>query len=212
MNGNDQEQEWDAFPPGALPQPVAAPGYGPPPGYAPQAGYGVQPWYGPAPGYGPPYPRVQDYGYPYPPTPWAPEPLAWPDGPARPASATTAAVLGFVTAGLTILNCLGFLMIVLAGEDDAPSRVLLLGPVCAAGLITGGVRLLGRRSPVVLFGSAVASVAVLLMALLVGFVTIDRTGGTEGLVVFVLMAAILPVLTAIFAWLPTVRGWAAARP
>jgi hypothetical protein len=216
MNGNDQEQEWEAFPPGALPQPVAAPGYGPPPGY------GAQPGYAPAPGYGPPYPHAQypqvrypsaqDYGFPYPPTPWAPEPLAWPDGPARPASATTAAVLGFVTGGLTILTCLGFLLVVLVGEDDAPTRVLLLGALCAAGLITGGVRLLGRRSPVVLFGSALASVAVLLMALLVGVVTIDRTGGTEGLAIFVLMAAILPVLTAIFAWLPIVRGWAAARP
>jgi hypothetical protein len=121
-------------------------------------------------------------------------------------------VLGFVTGGLTVLSCLGFLLTVLVGEDDAPTRVLLLGPVCAAGLITGGVRLLGRRSPVVLFGSALASVAVLVLALLVAVVTIDRSGGVDGLAVFVLMAAILPVLTAIFAWLPTVRGWAAARP
>ena len=203
MSGDDQEQEWDAFPPGALPQQVGAPGYGPP-------GYGPQPGYGPVPGYGPSY--AQTYGYPYPPTPWAPEPLTWPDGPARPASATAAAVLGFVTGGLTILNCLGFLIMVLVGEDDAPTRVLLLGPLCAAGVITGAVRLLGHRSPVVLFGSALASVAVLVLALVVGAVTIDRTGGTEDLAVFVLMAAVLPVLTAIFAWLPTVRGWAAARP
>lgn len=199
MTGEDHEQEWDAFPPGALQQPVAAPGYGP-------AGYGPPVWSGPA------YPQAPAYGYPYPPTPWAPEPLAWPDGPARPASATAAAVLGFVTGGLTILNSLGFLIMVLVGEDDAPTRVLLLGPLCAAGVITGAVRLLGRRSPAVLFGSALASVGVLVLALVVGAVTIDRTGGTAGLAAFVGMAGILPVLTAIFAWLPTVRGWARARP
>jgi hypothetical protein len=201
MSGDDQDVEWDAFPPGTLPPPV--------PG-APRPWPGQQPW--PAPQYGQPFPQPQAYGFPYPPAPWAPGPLAWPDGPARPAAATAAAVLGFVTGGLTVLSCLGFLLTVLVGEDDAPTRVLLLGPVCAAGLITGGVRLLGRRSPVVLFGSALASVAVLVLALLVAVVTIDRSGGVDGLAVFVLMAAILPVLTAIFAWLPTVRGWAAARP
>ena len=205
MNGNDQEQEWEAFPPGTPLRPGGAPGYGPPLAYAP-------PGYAPLPGYGPPYAQVQGYGYPYPPTLWAPEPLAWPDGPARPASATTAAVLGFVTGGLTILACLGFLMVVLAGQGDAPTRVLLLGLLSAAGSITGAVRLLGRRSPVVLFGSALASVGVLVLALIAGFVTIDRTGGTNGLVIFIVLAAILPGLTAIFAWLPTARGWAAARP
>ena len=63
-----------------------------------------------------------------------------------------------------------------------------------------------------LFGSALAAVAVLLLALLAGAVTIDRTDGLDGLAMFVVVALILPSLTAIFSWLPVVRGWAAARP
>jgi hypothetical protein len=124
----------------------------------------------------------------------------------------TAAVLGFVTAGLTILVSGAMLIGVLSGEDDVVSLLLTLGLPCAAGLITGGVRLQDRRSPVILFGSAVAAVGVLLVAFLAGALTIDRTDGMDGLTMFVLAALVLPVLTAIFAWLPVVRGWAAARP
>jgi hypothetical protein len=65
---------------------------------------------------------------------------------------------------------------------------------------------------VVLFGSALAAVAVLLFAWLAGALTIDRTDGMEGLTIFVLAALILPALTAIFSWMPVVRDWVAARP
>jgi hypothetical protein len=153
--------------------------------------------YGPSPGHG--------YGGP------PPSPPAWPDGPGRPGVATTAAVLGFVTAGLTVLVCFGTLVAVLAGADDAVTLLLTLGLPCAAGLIAGGVRLQRRRSPAVLFGFAVASVLVLLLAWLAGALTIDRSGGLAGLTVFVVVALVLPVLTAVFAWLPRVRGWVAAR-
>src|SRR5689334_7216084 len=78
MNGYEQEQEWDAFPPGTVPPQQPWPAY--------------QQWPVPGPGYGP------QYG----PGWWHPS-LAWPDGPERPAAATTAAVLGFVTGGLTLL-------------------------------------------------------------------------------------------------------------
>ena len=217
MTGNPAEHDWDAYPPGTAPQyspaPAygpppgsAAPAYGPPPGYAPPGyappGYAPHPGYGPPPGYGP-----QPYGwYPLP-------PLAWPDGPGRPNAATTAAVLGYVTAGLTILVSGIDFIALLFGEDDIVTLLLVLGLPCAAGQIAGGVRLQARRSPALLFGSSLAAVAVLLLALLAASVTIDRSGGVEGLAMFVAVALILPGLTAIFSWLPVVRGWTAAtRP
>lgn len=184
MTGSPEEQDWDAYPPGTAPQ------------YAPAPTYGPQPGYGPPPGYG---------WYPLPPP-------AWPNGPGRPPLATTAAVLGFVTAGLTILVSGALLVGALNGDYDDITLLLTLGLPCAAGLIAGGVRLQGRRSPALLFGSAVAAVVVLLLAWLAGALTIDRTGGMEGLTAFVLSALVLPSLTAIFAWTRTVRAWAAARP
>ena len=199
MTGFPEDQDWDAYPPGAAPQPQAVPAHGPPAGY------------GPPPGYGPPA-----YGYGPPPGPWYAyppfRPPAWPNGPGQPGVATTAAVLGFVTAGLTILVSAGLLIAVLAGDDDVVSLLLTLGLPCGAGLIIGAVRLQARRSPAVLFGSALGCVAVLVLAWVAGAMTIDRTDGLDGLTVFVLAALVLPVLTACFAWLPVVRGWAAAGP
>jgi hypothetical protein len=104
------------------------------------------------------------------------------------------------------------LLTVLAGEDDPVSVVLTLGLPCAAALIAGGVRLQARRSPALLLGAALASVAVLGSAWVAGAVTIDRSGGLTGLVLFLAAAAVLPVLTAVFAGLRVVREWAAARP
>jgi hypothetical protein len=62
----------------------------------------------------------------------------------------------------------------------------------------------------VLFGSALASIAILVVALLSGFATLyaDEVGG---LVITVVLALPLPVLTAVFAWRPRVRGWAEAE-
>ena len=206
MTGSPEQHDWDAYPPGTAPQYSAAPAYGPQPGYAPPA-YGPPPGYGPPPAYGPPP------GYGPPPYGWYPlPPRAWPDGPGRPTAATTAAVLGFVTAGLTILVS-GVLFIgMLSGEDDIVTLLLVLGLPCAAGQIAGGLRLSARRPPDLLFGSAIAAVAVLLLALFAGAVTIDRTDGLDGLAMFVVVALILPTLTAIFSWLPVVRSWTAARP
>jgi hypothetical protein len=208
MNGYEQEQEWDAFPPGALPAPQ------PGPQQWSQQQWPQQEWAEPAhqqwqqPGYQQwPQPGYQP-GPAYGPGWWHPS-LAWPDGPERPGPATAAAVLGFVTAGLTLLFSLPNLVLVIAGEAEAATHVLLLGIFTAAGLITGAARLLGRKSPDVLFGSAVGSVTVLLLAVVADALTIDRTGGLTGILMFVFVALPLPVVTACLAWRSVVRGWAA---
>ena len=157
-------------------------------------GYGEQ-QYGPPPGYGPP----QYYG----------PPQAWPYGPGRPGSATAAAVLGFVTGGLTIAFLLVMLVAVLAGQEDVATwLLLLLGVPCAVGLLTGAAELMRRRSTSVLFGSAVSAVAVLLAALVAGLAEL-AADDVVGLVIFVVIALPLPVLTAVFAKVGTVTGWVA---
>jgi hypothetical protein len=65
-----------------------------------------------------------------------------------------------------------------------------------------------RNSPGLLFGAAVAAVAVLVLALIAGAATLSGDS-MLGLGMFVLFALVLPVLTAVFARLPRVRGWAA---
>ena len=198
MHGEPQEQEWEAVPPGWYGAPPPPPS---PSGPVPPYGYGAPPPYG----YGTP----PGYGYGAPPAwAWSPVPASWPYGPERPGAATAAAVLGFVTGGLTALASLGSLFAVAAGDDDAPTVLLILGLPCAAGLIAGGVRLLGRRRGDLLFGSAVAAVAVLLLAFVAGVVTLPAEG-VLGLAVFLLFALPLPVLTAVFARLPRVTGWLA---
>jgi hypothetical protein len=123
--------------------------------------------------------------------------------------ATAAVVLGFVTGGLTALFSLIFLVAVASGNEDAATALLLLGLPCAAGLIAGAAQLLQRRPPHLLFGSALAAVAVLLLTLVTGWATL---GGNDraGLTMFLLLAAPLPVLTSVYARLHRVVGWAAA--
>jgi hypothetical protein len=132
----------------------------------------------------------------------------WPYGPGRPGVATAAIVLGFVTGGLTALASLAFLVAVASGDDDAPTMLLLLGLPCAIALIAGSAQLARRATAGVLFGAAVASVAVLVLVLLAGAATLDGDA-MVGLSLFVVFALVLPVLTAVFARLPRVRGWAA---
>ena len=134
---------------------------------------------------------------------------AWPYGPGRPGSATAAAVLGFVTGGLTIAFLLVMLVAVLAGQEDVATwLLLLLGVPCAVGLLTGAAELMRRRSTSVLFGSAVSAVAVLLVALVAGLAEL-AADDVVGLVIFVVIALPLPVLTAVFAKVGTVTGWVA---
>jgi hypothetical protein len=191
-------------------------GYDGPPAYgvpAYGAGYGA-PGYGP-PAYGPPPGHQPAYPPAYPPhhgAPWpGAAPLPWPHGSARPGLATAAAVLGFVTGGLTLLGSLGFLIAAANGDGDAATVVLVLGLPCAAGMIYGGVRLLGRRSPVPLFASALAAVGVLLIALLVAAGTL-RGDAMAGIAFFAVLAGVLPVLTAVFARLPVTLGWVGSGP
>jgi hypothetical protein len=168
-------------------------------------GYGEQ-QYGPPPGYGPPqqYGPPPGYGYPHLP------PQPWPYGPGRPGSATAAAVLGFVTGGLTIAFLLVMLVAVLAGQGDVATwLLLLLGVPCAVGLLTGAAELMRRRSTSVLFGSAASAVGVLLLALVAGVAELE-SDDVVGLAIFVVVALPLPVLTAIFAKVGTVTGWVAA--
>jgi hypothetical protein len=189
------DQDWDAYPPGAYPPP---PGYGPPPAYGPPLGYGAPPpAYGPPVGHGP----VAPWNLPAVVT-------TWPYGPGRPGVATAAIVLGFVTGGLTALGSLVFLYAVATGDADPATSVLVLGLLCAAGLIGGAVVLSRQDSPTVLFAAAVATVTVLVLALLTGAATLDGDA-MLGLGMFVAFALVLPVLTAVFARLPRVRGWAA---
>jgi hypothetical protein len=179
------------------------PQYGPPPGYGPPSGYGPPPGHGPSPGYGPPY--GAGYWAPAPP-PWAFGTAAWPYGPGRPGLATAAGVLGYVTAGLTIVFSLVFLLVLLSGNGDATLAVLALGLPCAV----GAVQLMRRRSAQILFASAAASVAILMISLIVGvgFLTQDDLLGQA---VFIAVALPLPLLTAIFARARAVTGWLSAR-
>ncbi|MBM7806546.1 hypothetical protein JOD57_002383 [Geodermatophilus bullaregiensis] len=185
MTGQPYEQDRPAHP------------YGPPPGYPPPPPYGPPPGYGYGPGYG--------YAWAVPPAP-----PAWPAGPGRPGVATAAAVLGFVTGGLTLVVSLFLLALTVGGEGD-PATTTLLGLPCAAGLVSGGVRLLGRRSPLVLSTSALAAVVVLFLALVAAAGTLDADD-VEGLVVVLVLALPLPVLTAVFSRLPATVGWASSRP
>ena len=179
-----------------------------------------QPPYGQPPHGQPPYPAAQygqpPYGQPpygqqpYPAPGWVAPTQTWPHGPGRPGLATAAAVLGFVAGGLTVLVSIGMLVSVLTGDGDAPTAVLIAGLPCAAGLITGGVWLMQRRSAQLLTWSAVASAVVLVAALLVGTATEDEDT-VVGLLVFTLVALVMPVLIAVFSVRRTVADWLAAR-
>lgn len=153
-------------------------GYGPPPGHGPQASYG--------PGFPPP--AAAHHG--------------------RPGRATTAAVLGFVTGGLTALVVLGSVLLTFVADGDgAPVMHILFGLPCAVGLLYGGVQLMAHRRVQPLFVAAAGSVMLLLVMLLAG----GLTGGIGGLAAagtFLLFALPLPVLTAAFTRSVDVLDWA----
>ncbi len=194
MTGQPYEQDGQAVPPGTAGEPAVRP-HGPPPGYA------RPPTHTPPPGFG--YGYGPGWGVPA-------VPPAWPTGPGRPGVATTAAVLGFVTGGLTVIGSLFLLALVLGGERDGATTTLVLGLPCAAGMIAGAVRLLGRNSPTLLSASACAAVVVLFLALAVAAGT-PETSDVEDVVAFLLVALPLPALTAVFSRLPATVGWASSR-
>ncbi|SDF68054.1 hypothetical protein SAMN05660485_03899 [Blastococcus fimeti] len=187
-------------------------GYGPPPGYPqqgyPQQGYPQQgyPQQGyPPPGYPPPgYPQPgygQPYGY------WPGRVPAWPAGPGRPSVATAAAVLGFVTGGLTVLMTIGFLFDLSAGDDEAVYWLIVVtGLLCAPGLIAGGVRLLARKSADLLFFSALAAAVSLAVIGVLGAATLYGEDA-ESVMVFVTLGFSFPVITAILARVRHTVGW-----
>jgi hypothetical protein len=118
-------------------------------------------------------------------------------------------VLGYVTGGLTALVMLGILLSVLDGDDDPSTLLMLLGIPCAVAVIAGAAALLGRRTAELLFRGALASIAVLSLVLVVGLATLAGDG-LLGMLVTVVPALPLPILTAVFARQPQVRGWVAA--
>ena len=189
----------------------AAPGYGAPgytapgytaPGYA-APGYGG-PGY-PAPGYGMP-----GQGYGVPPWPGPPVRRPWPYGDGRPGVATAAGVLGIVTGGLTALVSLGCLLGTVGGDPSSAVLLLFTAP-CAIGTLTGGIRLLQGHRRGLLLGSAVASIGVLLLGLLVGAL-VYAGDQVLGVVVLVVLALPLPLVTAVLAAHPTVQGWTEGTP
>jgi hypothetical protein len=117
-----------------------------------------------------------------------------------------------VTGGLTALFALVFLVPVLRGTSDPTFVVLAVGGVpCAAGLVTGAVRVLQRRTARLLFRSALTSVAVLVLTMLVGVPVLADPRSLRGLVVFVVLALPLPVVTACLAGRRDVTRWVDAR-
>ena len=194
-------------------------GNGAPPPYGSPAPYGSPTPYGPpaygAPAYGPPaYGPPPGYGYPPPGNApgWNGQlPGTGPHGPGRPGIATAAAVLGFVTAGLTLLMSI-FFLIALDRGGDGTFAILLLGSPCAAGMIVGGVRLLARRTHYVLLSSAVAAVLVLILTFLVGLATESGDANVLSLVLFLVLAGALPITTAALTAQPRVSGWMNALP
>jgi hypothetical protein len=122
-------------------------------------------------------------------------------------------VLGFVTAGLTLVMQVVFIAALSSGDGDPATAVLLLGIPCAAGLILGGVRLLGRQTLQILLLSAIAAVLVLVLALVVGLATVSGSGADlAGLVIILVLAAALPTTTAALAAQRTVSGWMNSQP
>ena len=224
MTGTGDEQEWDAFPPGT---------YGGPPQSVEPSVYAGPRTDRRSPTVRPPtvrrlrsacsrlptvshtrtgrlrVRRAPNYG---PPPGWGwPLDTTWPYGPDRPSQATAAAVLGFVTAGLTVIVDLFVLADVAGGTADVPQKMFLFGFLSAVALVIGGVRLLQGWSSDVLFGAALASVTILLVALLTGVATL-YSDQVAGLAVIVVLALPLPVLTAVFSRMKRVRGWTAAGP
>jgi hypothetical protein len=101
-----------------------------------------------------------------------------------------------------------FLVPVLRGTSDPTFGLLALGGVpCAAGLITGAVWTLQRRTARLLFGSALAAVAVLVVTMVLGVAVLAVPGDFRGLVVFVVLALPLPVVTAFLAGRRDVSRW-----
>lgn len=90
---------------------------------------------------------------------------------ARRGAATTAAVLGFVPGGLTLLVVLALIFLMsLAGGAVAGGLEIVFGLPCAAGMIYGAGRLMANRRVQPLFVAAAASITLLLVLLLAGVV------------------------------------------
>jgi hypothetical protein len=136
----------------------------------------------------------------------------WPAGPGRPGVATAAGVLGIVTAGLTALVTAGVLLGLATGDDEAAFLLTVVtGVLCAAGLLVGGIRLLGRRSADLLFGAALCSLASLALIAVAGRATLFGDDA-DFLLALAFLGAPLPAVTAVLARSRATVGWASSGP
>lgn len=119
---------------------------------------------------------------------------SWPWGGPRPGAAQGAAVTSIAAGGLTLVADGGFVLGVAAdGSMDAFTVVVSGGLVVAPVAIVGGVLLFQRRTRRVAVGAAVANLLVLLVATIAALSPPEL--GVEGPLLFVVLAAPLPVAT-----------------
>ncbi len=136
----------------------------------------------------------------------------WPHGPGRPAQATAAAVLGFLSGGIAILW--GLVGIVLLAGSDGGSGTwvgVLVGLPAGVALVLGGIRLLARADRwSIAVGGAVLALTVLGQAVISAASSYGSAAGQATLVVLLLPA---PSIAAVLASLPLIGGWVAGgRP
>lgn len=83
--------------------------------------------------------------------------------------------------------------------------------LCAAGILVGGIRLLGRRSADLLFGAALGSLASLALIAVVGQATLygDDADFLPGLAS---LGTPLPAVTAVLGRTRATVGWASSCP
>lgn len=201
---------------GGYPQ---APGYPQTPGQGqPAQGYPQSPPYGqPAQG----YPQSPPYGQPAQGYPQAPAygnmpaaPQEYSSGPIpRPGTATAAAVLAFVQAGITaipgVLGLIGFFQANSNVESSTKAQALAVAIAVLIGvalLITGGVQLLGGKSRNLLIAGAAIELAICVYYIIQAL-TLD-VGGNDAfdnamnvakgaLVGFAIFFAIMPIISLI---------------
>jgi hypothetical protein len=202
-------------------------GGGYPQGGYPQQGHPQQ--QGHQQGYQQPYPQQgypQQQGYQqYPQSggmqalPYAPQQGGGPA--ARPGVVTSAAVLGFVQAGITTITTI----MVLAGlsssavDGTAFATNLTVGLVQAAGvvlLVLGGVQIMGGKNRGVLIGGAVLEILItafyVVMFAFIPTLGIDVFSGAKTfLIIVTLLFAVMPIISLVQALSGSATAWFQAR-
>jgi hypothetical protein len=204
-------------------QPYPPPGNPPPAGGYPQSGY-PQSGYPQSgyPGYPPPNPGYAPQGYPPPGYPGYPPPgYPYPPArPGRPGSATAAAVIAFVAAGLLIIAAIFLFSGASATNDfgndfnsDTSSATAelsfdgVVNLVAATLLIVGGVILTGRKAK----GRTMIAVATAIVIAAAIYWMVRTSGSYGGTVFFALVFAALVIIAVSLASTSTTRAWLAGQ-